>query len=302
MKDKDPKLQRKTVLDDSSNEVQVLKRRPYLVALINDRWQSFEIGKEKMSIGRASGADIVINDDRISGIHCTIQDHEGNITIEDQGSTNGTHIDGKRINRGVVTTRSSVQLGLTVMKLEYKTRSEIDFENELFRKATTDDVTNIFNRGYFMSRASEEIAYAKRAGTQIGLVMLDIDFFKSVNDEFGHQAGDYVMRQLGVLIDAEKRTEDVLGRYGGEEFIVLIRGGLDRDGAFLFCDRIRRAIEEYLFRFDNKTIRITVSLGLCLRSGKQIKSLGEMIRKADVALYRAKQNGRNRVEYDWPEE
>jgi diguanylate cyclase (GGDEF)-like protein len=128
--------------------------------------------------------------------------------------------------------------------------------------------------------------------------MLDIDLFKNVNDTFGHQAGDYVIHQLSVLISKEKRTEDLFGRYGGEEFIVLLRGDLNAEGANIFCERVRNTIENYKFQFDDKKIPVTVSLGFCLENGKDIKSLDDLILRADQALYRAKQNGRNRVEFN----
>jgi len=289
---------KKTVLEKVRPELDVINRQPYLVFFIKDEMRRYEIREKTTRIGRSSSSDIVIDDDRISWLHCTIHYNNGIITVEDQGSTNGTFIDGEKIQREEITTRSNLQLGLTVMKIEYKDQADIHFENDLFQKATTDPMTGIYNRGYFMNRAREEIAFTKRTSMEIGLVMLDIDFFKKINDSFGHQAGDYIIKQLAVIIDIEKRTEDLFGRYGGEEFIILIRGTLNREKAILFCERIRKAIEGYNFRFDDKIIHTTISLGLCIKPGGQIKSLDYLIKKADKALYKAKQNGRNRLECD----
>lgn len=282
----------------SNFAVNNLQRQPYLTVFIRDRCKKFKISKKKMTIGRSSKADIVIDDDRISGIHCTIQQHKNDIIIEDQESTNGSYIDGKRIKKNMVTVKSNLQLGLTVMKIEYKGESEIRFENDLFRRATTDAMTGISNRGFFLKRAREEIAFSQRTDLPIGLALLDIDHFKTVNDTFGHQAGDYIIKQLAVIIDTAKRHEDLFGRYGGEEFIILLRGKLDSAGAVLFCERIRKTIENYCFRFDKKNIPVTLSLGLCFKCGSKIESLNKMIQKADMALYRAKANGRNMVECD----
>ncbi len=286
-----------TIFEVDAPEIKTYRKAPYLIAFTGkEGWKRFKVKKEKMTIGRSPKADIVLNDERISGIHCMIQYIDDHVVIEDLNSTNGTYINGEGIIKETATTRSNIQIGRTVMKVDYKDELEIQIENELIRKATTDSITGIANRDNFMSRAQEEIAFAKRTDMQLGLVMLDIDLFKNINDTFGHQAGDYVINRLSVLIDGAKREEDLFGRYGGDEFIVLLRGELDLEGAKVFCDRVRKAIEKHKFQFDGRQIPVTVSLGLCLESGNKIKSLDDLIHRTDQALYRAKQDGRNRVE------
>jgi diguanylate cyclase (GGDEF)-like protein len=102
-----------------------------------------------------------------------------------------------------------------------------------------------------------------------------------------------------MMINLQRRTEDLFGRYGGEEFVILIRGNFDKERAKLFCERVRKSIESYEFNYDGKKISITISLGLCLEYGSNISSLQDLIRQADEALYRAKKNGRNRVQCSW---
>ena len=293
-------LDGKTIVEDLSKRILNPERQPYLVAFTGRQGlQRFRIKEGKTTVGRSSKADIVIKDNRISSIHCIIENIRGRIFVEDQGSTNGTYKNGRRVKKEAVSTNSNLQIGRTVMKIEYKNDSEVEFENELIRKATTDPSTGILNRSYFMTRAQEEIALAARTDSPIGLIMLDIDSFKKVNDTYGHQAGDYVINQLSMLINLQRRTEDLFGRYGGEEFVILIRGNFDQDRAKLFCERVRKTIESYEFNYDGKKISITISLGLCLEYGSQITSLKDLIRKADEALYRAKRNGRNRVQCCW---
>jgi two-component system, cell cycle response regulator len=295
-----PDMDGKTIVEDISRRILNPERGPYLVAFTGRQGlQRFKIKEGKTSIGRSSKADIVLKDNRISGIHCVIDNIRGRIFIEDQGSTNGTYKNGHRVKREAVSTNSNLQIGRTVMKIEYKNTSEVEFENELIRKATTDPSTGILNRSYFMARAQEEIALAARTDSPVGLIMLDIDSFKKVNDTYGHQAGDYVINQLSMLINLQRRTEDLFGRYGGEEFVILIRGNFDKDRAKLFCERVRKSIESYEFNYDSKKISITISLGLCLEYGSKITSLKDLIRNADEALYRAKQRGRNRVQCSW---
>jgi diguanylate cyclase (GGDEF)-like protein len=287
----------KTIIEDISHSITTSERQPYLIAFTGKKGlKRYKINRGRMTLGRSSRADIVLKDNRISGIHCIIEYSRGKIYFEDQGSTNGSYKNGIRIKREVVTTNSNLQIGRTVMKIEYKNESEIEFENELIRKATTDPSTGILNRSYFMTRATEEIALAARTDSPVGLIMLDIDSFKKVNDTYGHQAGDYVINQLSMLINLQRRTEDLFGRYGGEEFVILIRGNFDKETARLFCERIRKSVENYDFNYDGKTISVTVSLGLCLAYGSKIESLDNLIARADEALYKAKKNGRNRVE------
>jgi diguanylate cyclase (GGDEF)-like protein len=295
-----PDMDGKTIVEDISRRILNPEREPYLVAFTGRQGlQRFKIIEGKTTVGRSSKADIVLKDNRISGIHCLIDNIRGRIFIEDQGSTNGTYKNGHRVKREAVTTNSNLQIGRTVMKIEYKNTSEVEFENELIRKATTDPSTGILNKSYFMTRAHEEIALAARTDSPVGLVMLDIDSFKKVNDTYGHQAGDYVINQLSMMINLQRRTEDLFGRYGGEEFVILIRGNFDKERAKLFCERVRKSIESYEFNYDGKKISITISLGLCLEYGSNISSLQDLIRQADEALYRAKKNGRNRVQCSW---
>ncbi|MFC1883464.1 diguanylate cyclase [Thermodesulfobacteriota bacterium] len=287
----------KTIIEDISQRISAPEREPYLVAFTGKKGlKRYKIKEGRMTLGRSSRADIVLKDNRISGIHCIIENSRGKIYFEDQGSTNGTYKNGIKIKREPVTTNSNLQIGRTVMKIEFKNESEIEFENELIRKATTDPSTGILNRSYFMVRANEEIALAARTDSPVGLIMMDIDSFKKVNDTYGHQAGDYVINQLSMLINLQRRTEDLFGRYGGEEFVILIRGNFDQETAMLFCERIRKSVEIYEFNYDGATISVTVSLGLCLEYGSKIHSLDDLISRADEALYKAKKNGRNRVE------
>jgi two-component system, cell cycle response regulator len=270
---------------------------PYLMMYTErNMGRRLDLTEAKITIGRSPEADIVIEDKRVSKIHCTVQYAKGSIIVEDNQSTNGTFLNGQRIDKASVNTSALLQVGGTVMKVEFKNKSEVDYEDELLKKATTDALTGIANRHYFMSRAREELAFARRTNGLVGLVMLDIDHFKQVNDTYGHQAGDYVLSQFASLVLKRIRGEDIFGRYGGEEFVVLMRGEMEPPGAQIFCERIRKTVEEYPFTFNDQHITVTVSAGLCLRNGGEIKSIDELVQAADKALYRAKMGGRNRIE------
>jgi len=274
------------------------KKSPYLVVYIGrDAGKRFELQTGRtLSIGRSAEADVTINDDRISRFHCAVDCTEEEITAEDLQSKNGTFVDGETITKQPITTESSIQIGQTVMRIEYKDKSEIQYEDELFRNATTDSVTGIPNRHYFVSRSREELPLARRTNAPVALVMLDIDFFKKINDTVGHQAGDYVLSQCASLISADKREEDLLGRYGGDEFILMIRGKITQSGVRDFCERVCTAVNDFTFCFDNKDIPVTLSIGVCFAPPGTFVELDELIGRADRALYAAKEKGRNAIE------
>jgi len=272
------------------------RKAPYLVLYTGDNaGKRFEVREETMTIGRSAEAAIVLDDERISRIHCAVTRTPQEIVIEDRQSKNGTFLDGQRIERDVLKSSATIQIGHSLLKLEYKDKSEIDFEDGLFRKAMTDPLTGIPNRQYFMRRAAEELPMVRRSGGAIALIMMDLDGFKNVNDRQGHQAGDYVLCQVATLINANKREEDLLARYGGDEFIVMLRGQMGPKGALDFCERCRLAVARFHFEFDGQSLPLTISMGLCQVAGATGLEFDALIARADRALYRAKQDGRNCV-------
>ncbi|MGD9410740.1 MAG: GGDEF domain-containing protein [Desulfobacterales bacterium] len=290
----------KTVTVDDRAFVRTEDRHPYLVIYIgNDSGSRHKINGGYMTIGRSPKADISIEDDRISRIHCVIKFNGHTITIEDKGSTNGTYVDARKISRAKLLPGVPLQLGHSIMKIEYKSEAEIRSEKKLLQRASLDALTGIFNRHHFTKLASMEMAYASRHKLSIGVALMDIDNFKQVNDIYGHQSGDLVLAQLANTVIENKRAEDLFGRYGGDEFIILPRGEISKEGMQLHCERIRNAIEGFEFCSEDVCVRITVSLGFHLMeagSGDTEAMLSDLIHKADQALYRAKERGRNRTD------
>jgi diguanylate cyclase (GGDEF)-like protein/PAS domain S-box-containing protein len=168
-------------------------------------------------------------------------------------------------------------------------------EAELLEMATTDFLTGLSNRRHFMTRMQDELARVNRRDTlQVAVLMLDIDHFKRINDRHGHAAGDAVLKQFAVIIGAELRIVDSVGRVGGEEFAILL-SGTDRGGAHTFAERLREKIARALFQQDGEKIPVTVSIGITVMN-TQDASINEVLQRADAALYTAKESGRNRVE------
>jgi diguanylate cyclase (GGDEF)-like protein len=156
--------------------------------------------------------------------------------------------------------------------------------------ARTDVLTGLHNRRHLTDHLRQAAALAHRQGTPIGVLMIDIDHFKIVNDRLGHEAGDAVLRRVSLAIQSSVRVCDTVGRWGGEEFIAVLPNA-DIDGAREVAERVRSAVEAG-GRFDDSGLRTTVSVGCASGTGADIE---ELLRAADAALYDAKMAGRNRV-------
>jgi diguanylate cyclase (GGDEF)-like protein len=176
-------------------------------------------------------------------------------------------------------------------------------EIEMYRELSlTDHLTGLFNKRYFQARLSEETARAARYGEQLSLIFCDIDHFKAVNDRFGHEAGDKVLRQTAQLLSgamgelhimSRLRKSDIIARYGGEEFVIILPETA-KEGAGIAAEKLRRVVAEYPYRVDGETLHLTMSFGVAELTTDD-KDPEAIIRNADWAMYQAKQGGRNRV-------
>ncbi len=175
-----------------------------------------------------------------------------------------------------------------------------DYSNEtLLRFAFTDFLTGLKTRGFFEQQLALELARAERRGTSLAVLMIDIDHFKRLNDTFGHQVGDVVLRDLSAILSRELREIDTAARYGGEEFILLLPE-TDLPGAKLVANRLRSAVEQAAFAIGTnsasgqRTEHVTISIGVSLFPA-EARSKHDLLEAADTALYEAKAQGRNCV-------
>ena len=159
--------------------------------------------------------------------------------------------------------------------------------------AISDDLTGLFTRRYILANLEKELERAGSNQGRMAFVMIDVDHFKQFNDQHGHLAGDQILRQVAVMIHSGIREVDIAGRFGGEEFC-LILPNTSADGAKLTAERIRRAVKEKAVRAFGKEFSVTVSLGVAL-SPDHGRSVEELVDHADQALYQAKHQGRDRV-------
>lgn len=296
--------------------------RPRLVVVVgNDVGQAYPIG-DGVVLGRGE-VDIRLLSDDVSRRHAELLRRDGRTYVRDLGSMNGTLVNGAAIEgEREVHEGDKIQVGTTILR--YALFDDVDerFQARMYESALRDPLTRTFNRKYLEDRIDSEFAYSLRHDTPLTLLLLDIDHFKSVNDSWGHLAGDAALVQIADHVLRVIRAEDVLARYGGEEFAVLSRG-IDRDGARQFAERLRASVERALFVYSPhmahepgadvattalqtnrltmeeiasaQRIPLTISIGAATMPDPEIGQPLQLLGRADDALYRAKTSGRNQV-------
>ena len=247
------------------------------------------------AIGRGDGCEFRIRDSEISRQHARIFQDGEDMWIEDLGSTNGTFVNGSPVDRRALNDGDKIQIGTTtILKFSYHDRLDEEFQRQMYESALRDGLTKAYNKKYFAERLESEYAYADRHRTPLSLILFDLDYFKQVNDTYGHLAGDQVLSDLARYVATTIRKEDVFARYGGEEFALLSRG-IDREGANHFAERLRSGIEKHRFEHEGRLLPVTISVGVASTPHARIADATSLVAVADRALYGAKQAGRNRI-------
>jgi two-component system cell cycle response regulator len=161
-------------------------------------------------------------------------------------------------------------------------------------QATHDALTGLLNRGAILRDVKRELTRARREHVSAGVILVDIDHFKAVNDDYGHLTGDAILHGVALRMSGLLRAYDSIGRYGGEEFLVLAPSS-DAEGAMQFAERLRAGVESTTYETDAGSLRLTLSLGVAVSNPKEEPDSHALLQAADAALYRAKARGRNRV-------
>ena len=173
---------------------------------------------------------------------------------------------------------------------------EVYYRKELEHLASTDPMTQLYNRRYFSELATTVVKLAKRSGLVYSIIMIDIDKFKRINDTFGHAAGDEVIITLAKVLKFDKRESDIVSRWGGEEFIILLPQ-TNQKGSMVIAEKLRKRVEKLqVVTKNHQKITFTISLGIASVDLDKHQTIEDVINKADKALYLAKEKGRNRVE------
>ncbi len=257
-----------------------------------------ELTGAPLVIGRSPRSDLQLDEDSVSRQHVRIEPDDKSAEgmawqISDLGSTNGTYVNDALIRTAQLRHGDQIQVGRSILR--YLTGNSIEraYHEEIYKLMSMDGLTQLRNRRAFDEAIADEIMRSIRFVRPLAICVLDIDKFKVINDQFGHLAGDSVLRQLGGILRNNLRKNDTAARLGGEEFAAILPE-VDRLGAIVVAEKLRRMVEQHRFEFDRTLIPVTVSIGVAER-GIEEREPNQMIARADEFLYAAKHAGRNRV-------
>ncbi len=278
--------------------------RPSLVFLNGDLLAvPIPLDREKVILGRALEADVRINDAKVSRQHAVITSvnnskENAGYVLADLNSRNGTFLNGEKITSEVLSNGDKITIGKHILRFDLLDEIDREYQRQIRRLVSHDDLTGLLSSRSFFSELRREAAHAKSENRPFCVLMMDIDYFKSVNDTYGHLTGSKTLEEIAETIAENLRSGDVAARFGGEEFAAFLLDANLTQGKTA-AERFRSEIESREFSIvrygkPSKTHRITISIGVAefpVDSSDPI----ELVEMADSALYRAKREGRNRV-------
>jgi len=275
---------------------QTTRRMPCLVVV-----QGVEAGKvvalasRSLVIGSASAADIRLEERGVSRRHVRVLLRKHVVGVEDLGSTNGSWVNGQRISKTtLLKDGDSLQLGVCRLALRFQDPQEKAVLLRLYERATRDFLTGLLNRASLEERLGREVQRHLRYDRGLALIQFDLDHFKRINDGFGHEVGDRVLKAVCSAVKTRLRRSDCCGRMGGEEFLVLMpETDLGRAGAV--AEDLRRCVAGLGLVAGNKRLPVSASFGVVASGGEDTLHPGVLTRAVDKACYMAKEKGRDCV-------
>ena len=267
----------------------------YLIIVYGDNiGKIYPLDKKTITIGRSHGSDIQLEDPSCSREHSIIEFNDNNKPVlKDLNSTNGTFVNGPKITEINLEDGDKIMFGISsVFKFARQDFLEAEFQMNLYESSIHDSLTAAFNQKYFLDSLNKAFSYSLRHQSSLGLLMLDIDLFKKINDTYGHLVGDIVLKEVVKKIENNLRNEDILCRYGGDEFAVIIR---DFKYGFvkIAAERIRLIFDGKSMNCEDHKINISLSIGAATIDNENIETPEDMIELADANLYKAKKSGGN---------
>ncbi len=257
---------------------------------------------KEVSIGRLTSASIFLNEASVSRDHARFYLSETSVEVADMGSANGTYINDERI-QGRVSLKDGDIIRLGTILLKFFDNNNLDgiVQDKIYRMATVDVLTQVFNRQYLMDALASEFRIARAYKSPLSIIYYDLDHFKRVNDKYSHACGDVVLKETANIIKKVVRKDDVLGRVGGEEFVIVLPK-TDGETAVELAERIRKAVEGHVFHLEyekgaeSQTVdhQQTVSLGVAQLTPAMTEP-DNLLAAADRKLYTSKETGRNKV-------
>lgn len=297
MSDKENKGDKTMIITDRSEVGEKsTSLEPYLIQISGrETGQMHRLGGKDMRIGRDPICEIMLDDPHVSRTHASINVEGNTLTIKDAGSTNGVFVNGKKITEHVLSDGDKILIGTRLyFKFCYQDTVEQNYQQNLFRAANIDALTQLYNKKYFLDVLSKEFSFSRRNKNPLSLMMIDLDYFKKINDSYGHLAGDHVLKTMGQALMKTLRMENIACRYGGEEFAVILRN-VSADHAHTIAERLRIGVEAEKVIFKETPISVTISIGIATFENDNFNTMEDLILAADKLLYEAKEGGRNRT-------
>lgn len=255
--------------------------------------KKFDLTEDELIIGRGEAAVIRINEENVSRQHARVVRKGNEFLVEDLNSTNGTFVNTKKITAHILGSGDLILIGNTILKFISGSNVENQYHEEIYRLATLDGLTQAYNKAFFMDKLAEEFSRARRYGRNLSLLMFDFDLFRELNNTYGHLAGDYALKKTALVIMKSMRKEDMIGRYGGEEFAILLPE-IPIQNALLLAEKLRKLVEETQYEYNDVKFKSTISIGVATVT-RETRNIKQFIERADQALYKAKAEGRNCV-------
>lgn len=288
----------------STSEKEAHTKPPALLVVGGDLNGSiFDLKTAITTIGRNPDCSIPLEFQGISRVHFKLHlADNSDVVLEDCGSKNGTYLNNKKIETNTKLVKGDIiKVGSIALKFLPKGDPERLTYDKLNREANTDRHTGCYNKVYFNNALEMMVKKSKLVGDPLSLLIFDLDHFKKLNDGYGHDAGDYVLKEMATQIRMNGvRDEDVFARYGGEEFVILLpKTNLKQ--AFEIAERLRKLIEAHSFIYETKKLPVSASVGVAdFRPG--VNTGTDLFKRADEAVYKSKEQGRNCVNFYRPTE
>jgi diguanylate cyclase (GGDEF)-like protein len=286
----------KTILvsgEQKDGEEEKVSSKAYLIVI-----KGGDVGGKKYTlsvgvnvVGRTNKADVHLDQASISRKHAEIIVDPSckKATIKDLESLNGTFYKDKRYKEVVIFDGEQIEFGDITCKFV----TDVNAEGDLLKFASVDEMTSTYNKRYFNEIMGSEFKKSVKGGSDLCLIMFDIDKFKPINDTHGHSAGDYILKELCKVISKRVVKKMTFARVGGEEFSI-IAPDIKLSEAVEIAEQMRKDIEGTLFTYNKSNIPVTLSFGVCERTD-EVKDIKDFISKTDSLLYLAKNTGRNKV-------
>ncbi len=257
----------------------------------------FDLVNSETTCGRSIENSIQLEFQGISRQHLKVYLDGEVAAVEDCGSKNGTFLNNQKIeSKSQLNKGDIIKVGSIALKYIPAGDPERIAYDKLNLEANTDQHTGCYNKAYFNKSLDLEVRKSKVTGNPLSLIIFDLDHFKKLNDNFGHDAGDYVLKEMASIVRQNGvREQDVFARYGGEEFVILLPK-TNLKHSFEIAERLRKLVEDNHFKYEDKRLPVTASIGVAdYRQG--VATGTDLFKRADNAVYKSKENGRNQVSF-----